>query len=225
MRFKFMVSTFILFFFLACQKLNYNDLCVTDPSGVYSKKELEKLRSMCVDLNKTYGIELFIYSTSDSLNSSIPSDSLYCELSTYTLTGKNRILYSFNTVTQQGFLVISKDLLKWDFIQRFRTTDRPKVDTPGIHMGRVNNLKMIMYLRDSIKKNRNPKPTFFRIIIYAALIIFFILSLRFGRKVYTNLREKRCSHCGKTVSIASKAGEKCPHCGAYWSHEKKITST
>jgi hypothetical protein len=32
--------------------------------------------------------------------------------------------------------------------------------------------------------------------------------------------KKSCSHCGREVSETSKAGENCPHCGAYWSDEK-----
>ena len=31
--------------------------------------------------------------------------------------------------------------------------------------------------------------------------------------------QKWCSNCGKEVSITSKAHEKCPHCGGYWSDE------
>lgn len=30
---------------------------------------------------------------------------------------------------------------------------------------------------------------------------------------------KECSRCGKRVSMSSKAGQKCPHCNAYWSSE------
>jgi len=30
---------------------------------------------------------------------------------------------------------------------------------------------------------------------------------------------KRCSNCGRTVSREAQAGERCPHCGVYWSYE------
>lgn len=32
---------------------------------------------------------------------------------------------------------------------------------------------------------------------------------------------KNCSRCGKQVSLASGAGQRCPHCGALWSTEIK----
>ncbi len=32
---------------------------------------------------------------------------------------------------------------------------------------------------------------------------------------------KTCSRCGKSVSAAARAGQRCPHCGAYWSSEKQ----
>jgi uncharacterized membrane protein YgcG len=31
--------------------------------------------------------------------------------------------------------------------------------------------------------------------------------------------EKTCSRCGRVVSSSSRAGQSCPHCGAYWSTE------
>lgn len=32
---------------------------------------------------------------------------------------------------------------------------------------------------------------------------------------------KTCSQCGRSVSLISRAGQHCPHCGAYWSFERK----
>jgi hypothetical protein len=32
---------------------------------------------------------------------------------------------------------------------------------------------------------------------------------------------KSCSSCGREVSILSHAGERCPHCGVYWSSERQ----
>lgn len=33
---------------------------------------------------------------------------------------------------------------------------------------------------------------------------------------------KQCSRCGRTVPISSRAGERCPFCGSYWSDERTI---
>jgi DNA-directed RNA polymerase subunit RPC12/RpoP len=33
--------------------------------------------------------------------------------------------------------------------------------------------------------------------------------------------EKRCGNCYKTVSLSAHAGQRCPHCGAYWGYEVK----
>jgi len=33
---------------------------------------------------------------------------------------------------------------------------------------------------------------------------------------------KKCGACGKQVSNAAAAGQRCPHCGAYWSYEHTI---
>jgi hypothetical protein len=35
-------------------------------------------------------------------------------------------------------------------------------------------------------------------------------------------KEKTCGACGKIVSVSSMAGQRCPHCGAYWGAEKTI---
>ncbi len=35
---------------------------------------------------------------------------------------------------------------------------------------------------------------------------------------------KTCSNCGKSVSIASHVGNKCPHCGLTWSFERNTQS-
>lgn len=32
---------------------------------------------------------------------------------------------------------------------------------------------------------------------------------------------KRCGKCGRTVSNSARAGQRCPHCGAYWRSESK----
>ena len=32
---------------------------------------------------------------------------------------------------------------------------------------------------------------------------------------------KNCSACGRPVSSAARAGQRCPHCGAYWSYERQ----
>ena len=39
----------------------------------------------------------------------------------------------------------------------------------------------------------------------------------------TYLADKSCSACGRSVSLSSSAGQKCPYCGAYWSSERQIT--
>jgi hypothetical protein len=33
---------------------------------------------------------------------------------------------------------------------------------------------------------------------------------------------KKCSGCGRNVSLTSQAGQRCPHCGGYWSFERQI---
>ena len=38
----------------------------------------------------------------------------------------------------------------------------------------------------------------------------------------TFLANKSCSGCGRSVSLSSAAGQRCPHCGAYWSTERRI---
>ncbi len=35
---------------------------------------------------------------------------------------------------------------------------------------------------------------------------------------------KTCSNCGKSVSLASQVGNKCPHCGLTWSFERNTQS-
>lgn len=32
---------------------------------------------------------------------------------------------------------------------------------------------------------------------------------------------KSCSGCGRSVSLSSRVGDKCPHCGATWSYERE----
>jgi len=34
------------------------------------------------------------------------------------------------------------------------------------------------------------------------------------------LADKQCSACGRSVPLSSKAGQRCPHCGAHWSFEQ-----
>ncbi len=34
------------------------------------------------------------------------------------------------------------------------------------------------------------------------------------------LTSKSCGRCGRTVPLASHAGDRCPHCGARWSYER-----
>ena len=36
---------------------------------------------------------------------------------------------------------------------------------------------------------------------------------------YQYVIEKRCSNCNRVVPNSSHAGQRCPHCGAYWSYE------
>jgi rubrerythrin len=38
----------------------------------------------------------------------------------------------------------------------------------------------------------------------------------------TGYTSKKCSACGKEVSVAAAAGQRCPHCGAYWSYEQSL---
>jgi hypothetical protein len=35
----------------------------------------------------------------------------------------------------------------------------------------------------------------------------------------TYISSKSCSACGKNVPLTSRPGQRCPHCGAYWSTE------
>ena len=35
------------------------------------------------------------------------------------------------------------------------------------------------------------------------------------------LMRKSCSHCGREVSLSSRVGQQCPHCGAHWSAERR----
>lgn len=37
-----------------------------------------------------------------------------------------------------------------------------------------------------------------------------------------SMQSKSCSNCGKSVSIGSTVGQRCPHCGVYWGYEKKV---
>lgn len=41
-----------------------------------------------------------------------------------------------------------------------------------------------------------------------------------GGGFYT--QEKRCSACGRVVSLSAAAGQRCPHCGALWSYERTV---
>jgi len=34
------------------------------------------------------------------------------------------------------------------------------------------------------------------------------------------LQSKSCGGCGRTVSLSANAGDRCPHCGAYWAGVK-----
>lgn len=45
-----------------------------------------------------------------------------------------------------------------------------------------------------------------------------------GGSPYTStfLTSKSCSACGRSVSLSSSPGQRCPHCGAYWSTERRI---
>jgi len=36
------------------------------------------------------------------------------------------------------------------------------------------------------------------------------------------MRTKNCGSCGKPVPLSSAAGQRCPHCGAYWSTERTV---
>jgi len=36
----------------------------------------------------------------------------------------------------------------------------------------------------------------------------------------TAILEKRCDHCGRSVSLDSEVGQRCPHCGAYWADKR-----
>lgn len=36
---------------------------------------------------------------------------------------------------------------------------------------------------------------------------------------WTRIVSKSCSRCGRPVPIGSQAGQRCPHCGAFWSRE------
>ena len=54
-----------------------------------------------------------------------------------------------------------------------------------------------------------------------SLFVFMGVSLKSifkeNREMYTR---KWCGSCGKFVDISSKAGQKCPYCGTFWSKEK-----
>jgi predicted RNA-binding Zn-ribbon protein involved in translation (DUF1610 family) len=57
------------------------------------------------------------------------------------------------------------------------------------------------------------------IIIFAVLGSFAENSGTSGSTYTTTSISKNCSACGKSVSNSSAAGQRCPHCGAYWSSE------
>jgi hypothetical protein len=71
--------------------------------------------------------------------------------------------------------------------------------------------------------------SFFALGIFILLMIikkdcfkFNILSkLGSGSGTY-GYQTKKCSRCGKQVSLSSRAGQYCPHCGARWSTETKL---
>ncbi len=53
-------------------------------------------------------------------------------------------------------------------------------------------------------------------------LIFHVLGFKHSSGGYKNLSStKECGRCRKTVSLSSHAGDRCPHCGAYWSIEHK----
>lgn len=38
----------------------------------------------------------------------------------------------------------------------------------------------------------------------------------------TYVSQKTCSACGRSVSLSATAGQRCPHCGVYWSTERRM---
>lgn len=40
----------------------------------------------------------------------------------------------------------------------------------------------------------------------------------------TYISQKTCSACGRSVSLSSSAGQRCPYCGVYWSTERRMNS-
>jgi hypothetical protein len=58
-------------------------------------------------------------------------------------------------------------------------------------------------------------------------IVFGLAFVGSGAIVFINpapasaqVMSKSCSNCGASVSLSSRVGEQCPHCGAYWSGEQ-----
>lgn len=43
-----------------------------------------------------------------------------------------------------------------------------------------------------------------------------------GSYTSTFIANKSCSACGRSVSLSSAAGQRCPYCGAYWSTERRV---
>ncbi len=55
-------------------------------------------------------------------------------------------------------------------------------------------------------------------IVIVFLLIFYVI-IKCGGIIGSLTLSKHCSACGKIVSNSSRAGQRCPHCGAYWSTE------
>lgn len=58
------------------------------------------------------------------------------------------------------------------------------------------------------------------------IILFF--SLLFSYMTFSQsytTESKSCGSCGKAVSVKSKVGDRCPHCGVRWGYENTTTKT
>jgi predicted RNA-binding Zn-ribbon protein involved in translation (DUF1610 family) len=62
---------------------------------------------------------------------------------------------------------------------------------------------------------------FAALVIVAPLILWRLVN-KLPQEIFdpaSFLANKQCGACGRNVSLASMSGQKCPHCGVYWSYE------
>lgn len=60
--------------------------------------------------------------------------------------------------------------------------------------------------------------------IFLALLLLCTFSMAYSQSYYTT-ESKSCGACGKEVSIYSRVGMRCPHCGVIWGRENEHRTT